>query len=127
MLQSGLVFLFLIYFVKGEIKCYECDSRKNPECAKTFGYTEEQAEINGMITKCKDTQVCRKTEVNAYKNKFVVRECTESILLGCREFLQNEAHVCDCSGRLCNGQNRVSISLGLILPLLTLKYMLTFL
>jgi len=112
--------------VQGKHACYECDSRRHPECGKTFGYNEQQAQVNGLIKRCKDDQLCRKTEVNVYGDhgKFVVRECFNSTVTGCREFLKDESEVCDCKGHLCNGQNMVKVYSGLIIAIFTLQHII---
>ncbi|XP_071172485.1 uncharacterized protein [Mytilus edulis] len=122
--QFAFVIIFLANIVEGKmLKCYTCDSRVDGQCGETFGYTKVQAENKKLITDCKESQVCRKTTVEDYAGRFVVRECVESVLPGCRD-MRRDGEVCDCVGELCNSTVIPRVYLGLLIAVFAVYRML---
>ncbi|XP_076113080.1 uncharacterized protein LOC143080864 [Mytilus galloprovincialis] len=122
--QFAFVIIFLVNIVEGKMmKCYTCDSREDSHCGNTFGYTKVQAENKQLITDCKESQVCRKTTVEDYAGRFVVRECVESVVTGCRE-MRRDGEVCDCVGELCNSTDIPRVYFGLIIVLVVVQRLL---
>ncbi|XP_052061509.1 uncharacterized protein LOC127701583 [Mytilus californianus] len=122
--QFAFCIIFLANIVEGKmLKCYTCDSRQDGQCGETFGYTKVQAENKQLITTCKEGQVCRKTTVEDFAGTFVVRECVESVITGCRE-MRRDGQVCDCIDKLCNSTDIPRIYFGLLIAVMAVQRLL---
>jgi len=140
---STAVFLVLTFIESGDsLKCYQCNSYVDANCADPFFYAEEAdkkpedrvMKDPSMLTDCPEdtaerTHFCRKIAQTVRDDDRVIRSCgwiPDDKGRDCYTTVLEEYNtlVCACKEEGCNGANGFSVSMFATLSALLLAYLI---
>jgi len=133
---SCLVLLALIPAGSDAIKCHQCSSYKDADCADPFFFPDqpEVPKTNQYLQECKDDSdptkefFCRKIYQNVRGDERVIRSCgwERDEKRDCYATVLEEynTYVCQCDKDGCNSASMFSVSSLAVMSTLVLAYLM---